>query len=67
MKTCPVCDAKAFDDAEICYGCMHRFDEDAGSVQKTAAPMGAPPEFRIRFVPMREGSGALSWKCAIEV
>ena len=27
MKTCPVCEAVAFDDAAICYGCMHRFAE----------------------------------------
>lgn len=33
MKTCPICQARAFDDAEVCYGCLHRFvkpDEDAG-------------------------------------
>ena len=27
MKTCPVCQAVAFDDARICFGCMHCFDE----------------------------------------
>lgn len=27
MKTCPVCAAKAFDDVEVCYGCLHRFEE----------------------------------------
>ncbi len=26
MKTCPVCNAKAFDDMDVCYGCLHRFD-----------------------------------------
>lgn len=26
MKVCPVCKAKAFDDAAICYGCLYRFD-----------------------------------------
>lgn len=26
MKTCPVCHAVAFDDAAICFGCMHRYD-----------------------------------------
>lgn len=25
MKTCPICRARTFDDAEVCYGCMHRF------------------------------------------
>ena len=28
MKTCPVCKAIAFDDALVCYGCLHRFEED---------------------------------------
>ena len=27
MKVCPVCQLKCFDDMEICYGCMHRFDQ----------------------------------------
>ena len=27
MRTCPVCGARCFDDMEVCYGCMHRFDE----------------------------------------
>lgn len=25
MKTCPVCGSGAFDDAEVCYGCLHRY------------------------------------------
>lgn len=28
MKTCPICHARAFDDAEVCYGCLHRFADD---------------------------------------
>ena len=31
MKTCPICKARCFDDMEICYGCMHRFEEDLGN------------------------------------
>lgn len=27
MKSCPVCKATTFDDMEICFGCLHRFDE----------------------------------------
>lgn len=34
MKTCPVCKARCFDDMEICYGCMHHF-EDVGSTSGT--------------------------------
>ena len=25
MKVCPVCKSGAFDDAQVCYGCMHKF------------------------------------------
>lgn len=28
MKNCPVCEARCFDDMEICYGCLHRFGEE---------------------------------------
>lgn len=28
MKTCPVCGARAFDDAETCFGCLHRFGDN---------------------------------------
>lgn len=27
MKTCPVCKARAFDDAQVCYGCLHKFSQ----------------------------------------
>lgn len=31
MKTCPVCKSRLFDDMDICYGCMYRFEgEDKG-------------------------------------
>lgn len=26
MKRCPVCAATTFDDAEVCYGCLYRFE-----------------------------------------
>lgn len=28
MKVCPVCKAGAFDDAKVCYGCLHRFTDE---------------------------------------
>ena len=28
MKTCPTCGARAFDDAEVCFGCLHRYGEE---------------------------------------
>ena len=39
MKTCPVCKARCFDDMEICYGCMHRF-EDIGPAPGTVVAAG---------------------------
>ena len=35
MKVCPVCEAKAFDDAEVCYGCLHRFSDSEGEDRVT--------------------------------
>lgn len=37
MKVCPVCSARCFDDMDVCYGCMHRFEE-------AAEPAEASPE-----------------------
>lgn len=40
MKACPVCGARAFDDAEVCYGCLHQFgSEDAQGLAQVAAPI----------------------------
>ncbi len=35
MKTCPVCSSRAFDDADICYGCLHQFEEPAVQGRKS--------------------------------
>lgn len=40
MRECPVCKAIAFDDAEICYGCLHRFEE-RGAVEAPSAGAGS--------------------------
>lgn len=40
MKTCPICAARCFDDMEVCYGCMHRFDE-AGGPQRQDVESGS--------------------------
>jgi hypothetical protein len=26
MKTCPYCQSVSFDDSEVCYGCLYRFE-----------------------------------------
>ena len=49
MRICPVCHARAFDDAEICYGCMHRFGvKDAAA---SSVPGGAHKGGDARSLP----------------
>lgn len=72
MKTCPVCRAVAFDDAEVCFGCMHRFEEGTAEPNPEPEPEpvaseSAPPAFTIRFIPEAEPEGALKWNCVVEV
>ncbi len=44
MKICPVCKSTLFDDMDVCYGCMHRFEgedglpEEARSVSLEGSP-----------------------------
>ena len=40
MKTCPICNARSFEDMETCYGCMHRFKDEqkAPSVEASVTP-----------------------------
>ena len=28
FKICPVCEAHCFPDMEVCFGCLHRFEDD---------------------------------------
>ena len=77
MKTCPVCGALAFDDAPICYGCLHRFEEE--DAKSEATPIGgAPvvevaesgadlPVFSIRFTPELVNTGGVTWRCSVEL
>lgn len=49
MKTCPVCNARAFDDMDVCYGCLHRFDEAPKDTPGlSAAPLKTDGEERLR-------------------
>ena len=48
MKTCPVCHARAFDDAEVCFGCLHRFaaaepNTSCAAMPKSGSIRGASP------------------------
>lgn len=113
MKSCPVCGARTFDDAQTCYGCLHRFEggeTDAAGMPIMPVAQAAPtayavpvaratqptegsamgngektttriamakhrrrteresgvPEFFIRFTPVVDQSGSLTWSCAVE-
>lgn len=39
MRECPVCKAVAFDDARICYGCLHRFEDGVGIEEPPTDPV----------------------------
>ena len=66
MKICPICQATTFDDAEVCYGCMHRFSDSDELVHCADDSPDAPVEFCIRFVPVQEPSGVFTWRCRVE-
>lgn len=80
MKVCPVCGAVAFDDAVMCFGCLHRFGEEGLGVDaseggemdghvaaQAAATVAVAPEFLIRFRPTPGDDGCLTWSCAVEL
>ena len=51
MKVCPTCKARAFDDADICYGCMYRFgSEPAREVQPQSEVMRAAEKPQVTTV-----------------
>lgn len=58
MKTCPTCNAVAFDDAKVCYGCMHRYDEEPyepsmAPLEESSIPLLKSPTAPI-YVPEQE-------------
>lgn len=67
MKTCPICHAVAFDDAEVCYGCLHRFvdgEENALADEKNCDGE-LPSQFLVSFTPVRV-HGETRWDCRVE-
>ncbi|MEY8561853.1 hypothetical protein AALA21_02160 [Eggerthellaceae bacterium 3-80] len=56
MKACPVCQAISFDDAQVCYECMHPFDKETSFAGKeeqvqleTAAPITSSDVYSSTF------------------
>lgn len=68
MKTCPVCNALAFDDADTCFGCLHSFADEPEhkDTPHVESRTGSVPEFLIKFTPMTDRSGSVTWSCAVE-
>lgn len=78
MKVCPICHARAFDDAKVCFGCMHRFGEESARVLPApAAPaqgahaevagVEAPPSFLIKLTPPSLVDASRAWTCSVEL
>lgn len=49
MKTCPICNAVAFDDAPICFGCLHRFEECDSNALKEGEPTAFDENTAVLF------------------
>ena len=61
MKTCPICKSRCFDDMAVCYGCLHRFDEEtagsrvcASGVSGACEPIDLPAD-EVRAVSRGDG------------
>ena len=68
MRVCPVCHARAFDDAEVCYGCLHRFSGKEpvaapmpGNAHKGEAVGSLSQETQMRAQAPSSGTNAASW------
>ena len=75
MKICPVCGARAFDDAKTCFGCLHPFTdgqmvhkigEQAVQVGKHAVRRLELPTLVISVDAVREEGGGLEWRYSID-
>jgi len=77
MKVCPICHSRAFDDAAVCFGCMHRFGEKPAQVLPAPEPQEGDvrmvpvhsadlPAFLIKLTPPQLGD-ARSWTCSVEL
>lgn len=54
MKTCPVCKTTLFDDMEVCYGCMHRFDIENDDGEVVAASVASRSHAEDSVSPVSE-------------
>ena len=67
MKVCPVCGARAFDDAKTCFGCLHSFsDEPIAQMGKHTVRRLELPTLVISVDAVREEGGGLEWRCTVD-
>ena len=70
MKICPVCGDATFDDQSICFGCLHRYeDEYEVKSEKTSSicPFLRPATFRVSFEPADGGADTIAWSCTLNL
>lgn len=60
MKQCPVCKARCFDDMEICYGCLHRFEEEYPDDELDVEEADFPIESGVPFVSRHVNGGSIA-------
>ena len=67
MKTCPICNSIAFDDAKTCFGCLHPFGEGEvePALENENRADGEPARFVVSFVPTTK-AGRTVWSCSVE-
>jgi hypothetical protein len=58
MKTCPICKARCFDDMELCYGCMHRFESSGDDAPVPIGDTVGIDELPLRPAALRDASSA---------
>ena len=71
MKTCPICHSGAFDDAQICYGCLYRFADEKPVDTAAHAHIGSTmpgngPALLISVQAVPGGEGAVEWRCDVD-
>lgn len=66
MKTCPICNAVTFDDADICFGCLHRYSDDVPESLSIATDEDPAPvaSFTIKLDAFPDTEG-YSWRCSV--
>ena len=68
MKACPVCNSLAFDDAKICFGCLHPFGDESAAEAELESKNRAGENltrFVVSFIPVVE-DGHTAWSCSVE-